>query len=462
MDPGSRSARSPLPPGTKSDKKQISTTDAVTTAPSDFISFGSDVDIPALQPKIRPRVNLVRDNDIAFLSNYLDEVVAAKEDEDAGNLMETDVLNTPWGEEYVPSPAKSKVQKPTEYDNYFPSLGFEPNSTANRLNPANLSVDHNNISKTNAATLFAQPIYTKDLMPSTFPIQAQGPNYATHLPASLATMFSIHISGKAPQAPTTGSFQSAANQSARVPGATTSPTPLGRSDIQSPNYKATASTAPLTSWVKSIDQPVAPQPALAWSTKKNLFPNAPPAVAPPADLLERMTMKESEEGSDGQKYCKYDPNDPSFRAEVFFIQITGKFKCPHKGCTKSFQARSSFIAHLKSPAHLEEALRLKCPQCLRHYDTATALIQHAESQGVRCKIRKQDQYGAYVDEITASTAATDGLHEDLTVKYVVNDLDSSGKSVATTAERVANANAAFLKKDNEAKDSYWILRKPKW
>jgi hypothetical protein len=107
---------------------------------------------------------------------------------------------------------------------------------------------------------------------------------------------------------------------------------------------------------------------------------------------------------------------------------------------------------------LQERERLKCVNCLRFFDSATALTQHAESQGVRCKIRDTDQYGTYVDEITASTAATAGRHADLTVKYVVNDF----KPDSSAPQRVVDSNAAVLKAAEKAKAEYWTLNEPKW
>lgn len=61
---------------------------------------------------------------------------------------------------------------------------------------------------------------------------------------------------------------------------------------------------------------------------------------------------------------------------------------------------------------------LRCPTCLRTYGTATALVQHAEAQGVRCQIRESQEYKRALDQITAGFVDLAGRHIDHTVKYI--------------------------------------------
>jgi len=69
----------------------------------------------------------------------------------------------------------------------------------------------------------------------------------------------------------------------------------------------------------------------AWGAKKNLFPNAPPAVAPPTELLASMTIDKPEiEG--GTRYDRYDPTNPMFNASEFWVQVLEKYKCPIPLC----------------------------------------------------------------------------------------------------------------------------------
>jgi hypothetical protein len=102
--------------------------------------------------------------------------------------------------------------------------------------------------------------------------------------------------------------------------------------------------------------------------------------------------------------------------------------------------------------------KLQCIHCLRYYESATALTQHAEAQGVRCKVRERDDYGGYVDDITAKSAAVAGKHDDDTVKYIVNSLIDTN----TAVKKVIDSNVALHKANDQAKATYWDTNKPKW
>lgn len=124
--------------------------------------------------------------------------------------------------------------------------------------------------------------------------------------------------------------------------------------------------------------------------------------------------------------------------------------------SKSFATKSTFIAHLNSPAHHNE--RLQCHNCLRYFQNATALTQHCEAQGVRCKVRDTTDYNGIVDEVTGGTARISGRHVDNTVKYTVNN-ENLGVGGIITAHRVAMET----REDNLGK--YWTsekLDKHKW
>lgn len=43
---------------------------------------------------------------------------------------------------------------------------------------------------------------------------------------------------------------------------------------------------------------------------------------------------------------------------------------------------------------------MKCPTCLRYFDTATALVAHCESRSAKCRINKADDYGKFLDRMT--------------------------------------------------------------
>jgi hypothetical protein len=72
--------------------------------------------------------------------------------------------------------------------------------------------------------------------------------------------------------------------------------------------------------------------------------------------------------------------------------------------------------------------RLRCPSCLRQYNSATALVQHTESQARKCQIRDSRDYRQAVDLITGGLLDTAGRHDDLTVKYITPALPSASNS----------------------------------
>lgn len=113
---------------------------------------------------------------------------------------------------------------------------------------------------------------------------------------------------------------------------------------------------------------------------------------------------------------------------------------------------------MNSPAHLADNEKHQCVHCLRYYENATSLTQHAEAQGVRCRVRERDNYGGYIDDITAKTAAVAGKHEDDTVKYVINTL----LDTTTAAKNAVDSNIALHKAHEKAKATYWDMNKPKW
>ncbi|POS85093.1 hypothetical protein EPUL_002056, partial [Erysiphe pulchra] len=128
-----------------------------------------------------------------------------------------------------------------------------------------------------------------------------------------------------------------------------------------------------------------------------------------------------------------DPNMAGFRAEIFYIPLLMKYKCPHRSCgyvkisdlepflivySKTIKSKTGFIQHLNSQAHRNE--ELKCVNCLKHFATATALTQHCESPSLRCRIRESDSYDQMVDIMTSGFATVTGRLPDNTVKYSTN------------------------------------------
>ncbi|KAI1007059.1 hypothetical protein K3495_g1160 [Podosphaera aphanis] len=148
--------------------------------------------------------------------------------------------------------------------------------------------------------------------------------------------------------------------------------------------------------------------------------------------------------SDEKFEHKFDPRSPGFQADKFFLPLLQKYKCPHHGCMKTTENKNAFIAHLKSTAHRNDGLQ--CHSCLRYFATATALTQHCESEGVRCKVREQGNYRQVIDIITSGVATLAGRLEDDTIAYA----SARGNSESTHFKR-QNRNVSSKRNSNKKK-----------
>ncbi|KAM7207553.1 hypothetical protein V8F20_002031 [Naviculisporaceae sp. PSN 640] len=149
-----------------------------------------------------------------------------------------------------------------------------------------------------------------------------------------------------------------------------------------------------------------------WAEKKNLFPNAPPPVRPTAEQLKALEQPAE------VVWERWDVDNPRFRASDHFNKFTGKYKCPHPRCTKSFGSGNALVAHITA-AHPKKVIRVECPTCLKKFDSITALAQHSESQGVKCQVRNTGEFRQFMDQLTGGIVDTPDVHEDGTNKYVV-------------------------------------------
>jgi hypothetical protein len=70
----------------------------------------------------------------------------------------------------------------------------------------------------------------------------------------------------------------------------------------------------------------------AWGAKKNLFPNAPPAVTPPTEFLASMAISKPQI-EEGTRYAEFDTTNPMFNIRKYWIPVLEKFKCPIPLCT---------------------------------------------------------------------------------------------------------------------------------
>ena len=99
--------------------------------------------------------------------------------------------------------------------------------------------------------------------------------------------------------------------------------------------------------------------------------------------------------------------------------------------------------------------KLRCPACLRQFGSATALVQHAESQAVICRIRESDEFRHAVDQMTGGFVGTDGRHNDRTIRYEALAISGADDltSPTTRHSKVAKANKDYFEKAYEDREA---------
>jgi hypothetical protein len=283
-------------------------------------------------------------------------------------------------------------------------------------------------------------------------------NSVTHIPQELNDSTS--------RVPTTGVPSS--------PGVQTWDSAPGWGTISSSGPAVTSSTAAGLAWDDNVSKSPAANPlASVWggaaskgAASATLFPNAPPAVAPPPELMQSLSADNT---PPKPMYDEHNPKNPNFNAARYYNQFSQGYKCPHysvckgkRGDKKTVQA---FVQHLLSPIHQDHE-KVTCQRCLRVYVNATAFVQHFESQTIRCDARTLGNAGAVVREI-AQVITTEGeRHEDETVVYINTPGLVLNSQEAITNMGAASRQAAQLQAEHQV--SFWEkntkgeIKEPKW
>ncbi|KAJ9148445.1 hypothetical protein NKR23_g5087 [Pleurostoma richardsiae] len=209
------------------------------------------------------------------------------------------------------------------------------------------------------------------------------------------------------------------------------------------------------------DSPMEMKPGNSWASSENaqkLFPNAPQQTL---DDLHRDPTKPPAETQEVPN--PHDPSAPGFNPNTYFSPYTKKYMCPHLNCYKKFNQGNALVGHLNSAAHC--GTRVQCPQCLKYFGSTTALVQHTESNGVRCHMKHQDDYRDFLEQLTGGLTDTGGMHRDDTVRYVVTDdaIETFGPAngLVTFRQRSQAAAEKVVNDAVEWKKNYWKTRADK-
>lgn len=53
------------------------------------------------------------------------------------------------------------------------------------------------------------------------------------------------------------------------------------------------------------------------------------------------------------------------------------------------------------------AIRMSCPRCMKHFNSATALMAHCDSVNARCQINQAEDYNLFLDRISGGFLSVD-------------------------------------------------------
>lgn len=180
---------------------------------------------------------------------------------------------------------------------------------------------------------------------------------------------------------------------------------------QSASTASTPAVVDPSQFPKPDEKPPASVPA--WTTKKDLFPDAPAAQKPSQDQLKEATTLNPNYAS----WLDVDsPDHPEFSHGRYFCPYTESYMCPKVRCGKAFKKSAGLVSHLRGPAHSDK--KYTCPWCHKEFHSFQAVTAHSESASQRCHIRYTEGYRAYMDQLTSGIVDIQAkAHEDGTHKY---------------------------------------------
>lgn len=128
-----------------------------------------------------------------------------------------------------------------------------------------------------------------------------------------------------------------------------------------------------------------------------LFPEAKPTpVKKEFSVAAHDEQMERDHGINILKTRFWDPQSPDWNPERFYDSIISKYNCPFV-CERTFETSADLNTHISSEHRL---IRMKCPSCLKYFDSTTALVAHCESRGSKCPINKANEYNIFLDKIS--------------------------------------------------------------
>jgi hypothetical protein len=132
-------------------------------------------------------------------------------------------------------------------------------------------------------------------------------------------------------------------------------------------------------------------------SSKTLFSGAKPTPAPSEFSVEAHDKEmEQEHGINIMKTRFWDPLSIDFDPERFFEAVSQEYLCPFP-CEQAFKRSEELKTHILKDHRIR---RVKCPACLKYFQSVTALMAHCESRGSRCQINKSEDFSIFLNKLT--------------------------------------------------------------
>lgn len=164
----------------------------------------------------------------------------------------------------------------------------------------------------------------------------------------------------------------------------------------------TESYPSLTSPTPSTAVTARPRVWATGATANTLFPeaksNPPPAGDWDAILTQRREHATASTSTNAFHSRFWDPQSKDYDASIFYNADLAQYTCPFAACvTVAYDELSDLEGHMRF-AHLKD--HYTCPQCLKRFQTASALISHSEAVAGRCRVRESAKYQKLLDEVS--------------------------------------------------------------
>lgn len=198
----------------------------------------------------------------------------------------------------------------------------------------------------------------------------------------------------------------------------------------------------------SAGQPKVWGPRDGKSVSRTLFPNAKATPAPKEfSVAMHDEQMERAHGINIMKTRFWDPLSSDWNPERFYDSAVNKYNCPFL-CERTLATPADLNKHINSEHRLT---RMKCPRCLKYFQSATALIAHCESRGARCEINKVDSFSVFLDRMSGGFL---GVVEKVRPDHLNNPTVMLTDAATGRVERYRPPVASYLQ--------YTVTKPPDW